>query len=197
MLTRISFSLRPSNVATRWFSYSESEVMVPVAVGQTVFTQNITWSSKFLPAITGVPQYPFFKSLKAQWDPHIYHGEILWNPALLPSWCRPIWPVKAMPWTHGSNMEVSRNGGIPIAGCFTRENPIKLGDLGVPLFQETTIWRFPEMGATLVIIYSRLGCSIINSPFLGTHMAMETPKWLAKDRGWSSRNGDVPGLSWV
>ena len=31
-------------------------------------------------------------------------------------------------------MEASRNGGIPIAGWFTRENPIKTDELGVPLF---------------------------------------------------------------
>ena len=34
---------------------------------------------------------------------------------------------------------VSINGGSPIWMVFVRENPVKLDDLGVPLFQETTI----------------------------------------------------------
>ena len=39
------------------------------------------------------------------------------------------------------HMEVSINGGTPIAGWFTMENPIEMEDLGVlyPYFEETTI----------------------------------------------------------
>ena len=31
--------------------------------------------------------------------------------------------------------------GVPQNGWFRREHPIKTDDLGVPLFQETSIWR--------------------------------------------------------
>ena len=34
---------------------------------------------------------------------------------------------------------VHSHGGTPIAGWFTMENPMKVVDLGVPLFQETSI----------------------------------------------------------
>ena len=38
-------------------------------------------------------------------------------------------------------MGVSRNGGIPKWLVFVRENPLKMDDLGVAIFQETTIWK--------------------------------------------------------
>ena len=39
-------------------------------------------------------------------------------------------------------MGVSKNKGIPKMDGFYMENPIKMDDLGVPLFSETPIW-FP------------------------------------------------------
>ena len=44
------------------------------------------------------------------------------------------------PDSHNSDLGVSINGGTPIAGWFIRGQPIKMDDLGVPLFQETFIY---------------------------------------------------------
>ena len=41
------------------------------------------------------------------------------------------------------NMEVSINGGTPIAGWFMREHP-SINDWGVPLFQETSMLSLDE-----------------------------------------------------
>ena len=37
---------------------------------------------------------------------------------------------------------VSINVGTPIAGCFFLENPMTMDDLGVPIFQETSIYVY-------------------------------------------------------
>ena len=37
-------------------------------------------------------------------------------------------------------MEVSTNGGTPIAGCFFLEHPTEMDDLGVTPFQETSTY---------------------------------------------------------
>ena len=53
------------------------------------------------------------------------------------------WPscwkwLEARAWEMGLSKVM---GGTTIFGWFTRGNPMKIGDLGVPLFQETSKWR--------------------------------------------------------
>ena len=42
--------------------------------------------------------------------------------------------------------------GVPQNGWFIKENPMNMDDLGVPLFQETSIWETPMEYETPIII---------------------------------------------
>ena len=57
-------------------------------------------------------------------------------------------------------MEVSINGGTPIAGCFFLEHPTKMDDLGVTPFQETSTYfkvTSPADGGHVIFFFMRCG----------------------------------------
>ena len=74
----------------------------------------------------------------------------VWTGFSLPGWCRlnldrfqrPLWiqPLKNCPKIATGYMGFPQMGD-PQNGWFVTENAIKLDDLVVPLFQETSIWK--------------------------------------------------------
>jgi len=46
--------------------------------------------------------------------------------------------------------------GVPQNGLLKMENPIKMDDLGVPLFSETPIYKYPVKEASLQCLYGFL-----------------------------------------
>ena len=67
-----------------------------------------------------------------------------------------VWNGRRVPWlikNRCHHLGVSKNRGIPKWMVKIMENPIKIDDLGVPLFSETSIsihWRMVVWGARLV-----------------------------------------------
>ena len=42
--------------------------------------------------------------------------------------------------------------GVTQNGWFIMENPIKMDDLGVPLFSETSVWKTRQLGSTCFVL---------------------------------------------
>ena len=58
-----------------------------------------------------------------------------------------------MSFLRGCSVWVFPEIGVPQNGWFTMENPIKIHDLGVPLFLETPIYIYTISGDTHLTLY--------------------------------------------
>ena len=100
--------------------------------------------------------------------------------------CPFSWEFQPPNWL--SHMEVSQNGGTPIAGWFMMENPLNMDDFGVPPFQETSTRGLAQpptialqvtgLGQIAVtLIWAEARWLIFGNGGSGTHM--ESIRWMA------------------